>query len=92
MSGSRTHTVTPVRLEPAAPQSRVKQSTSEPLCSPGHLVQMLITVNLHGIFGSNYAFLLFYYCPATDMQNGDEESPSIILVGRGLFSENAHNS
>ena len=28
------NTVTPVRLEPAAPRSRVKHSNIEPLCSP----------------------------------------------------------
>ena len=31
MSCSKTHTVTQVRLEPAAPRSRVKHSTTEPL-------------------------------------------------------------
>ena len=29
--------VTPVRLEPAAPQCRVKHSTTEPLCSLPHV-------------------------------------------------------
>ena len=30
------NTVTPVMLEPAAPRSRVKHSTTEPLCSHGN--------------------------------------------------------
>ena len=33
----------------------------------------------------------FEHYPATDMQNDDEASPSIILAGRA-FSENALNS
>ena len=28
---------------------------------------------------------LFWYCPATDVQNDDEGLPSIILAGRGLL-------
>ena len=31
------NTMTPVRLEPAAPRSRVKHSTTEPLCSLSYL-------------------------------------------------------
>ena len=30
------NTMMPVRLEPAAPRSRVKHSTTEPLCSLNH--------------------------------------------------------
>ena len=29
--------------------------------------------------------MYFEHCPATDMQNGDEASPSIILAGRALL-------
>ena len=29
--------------------------------------------------------MYFEHCPATNMQNGDEASPSIILVGRALL-------
>ena len=32
------NTVTPVRLEPTAPGSRVKHSTTEPLLSPGDVL------------------------------------------------------
>ena len=38
-------------------------------------------VHLVRIFNTN----VFQYCPATGMQNGDEASPSIILVGRALL-------
>ena len=29
--------------------------------------------------------MYFEHCPATDMQNGDESSPSIIFAGRALL-------
>ena len=40
------NTVTPVRLGPAAPWSRVKHSTTEPLCSPPALLKFK-SQNLH---------------------------------------------
>ena len=42
---------------------------------------MLITLEPHGIFGSNFAYSLFY---VTGRQFGDEGFPSIILAGHGL--------
>ena len=35
------NTVTPKRLEPAAPRSRVKLSTTEPLCSDGSVIECM---------------------------------------------------
>ena len=53
-------------------------------------MKMLITLETHGIFGSNFAYSLFY---VTGRQIGDEGLPSIILAGQSWsFSENAHNS
>ena len=43
---------------------------------------MLITLEPHGIFGSNFAYFLFY---VTGRQFGDEGLPSIILAGHGLL-------
>ena len=43
---------------------------------------MLITLEPHGIFGSNFAYSLFY---VTGRQIGDEGLPSIILAGHGLL-------
>ena len=49
-------------------------------------VKMLITLELHGIFGSNFVFL----CISTlschwYKKKDDEASPSIILAGRALL-------
>ena len=58
----------------------------------GQLVKIIITLEPHGIFGSNLPCLYkFTHCPATGMQNGDEASPSIDSTGRGRL-ENAHSS
>ena len=47
---------------------------------------MLITLDSHGIIGSNFVnTYVFYHCPAAGMQKGDEASPSIILAGRALL-------
>ena len=46
---------------------------------------MRITLELHGIFGSNCVYYCILYCPAAGMRNGDEASPSIILAGLALF-------
>ena len=49
-------------------------------------MKMLITLGLHGIFCSKFCILVYFkHCHATDMQNGDEASPSIILAGRALL-------
>ena len=45
-------------------------------------VKMLITLEPHGIFGSNFPYSLFYF---TGRQIGDEGLPSIILAGHGLL-------
>ena len=61
-------------------------------CSEHHLsdqallVKMLITLGPHGIFGLIFLILMYFeHCQATDMQNVDEASPSIILAGRALL-------
>ena len=46
---------------------------------------MLITLEPHGIFGSNFVYLCIYHCSATGMKKGDKASPSIILAGRALL-------
>ena len=46
---------------------------------------MLITFELHGIFGSNFVNLCILHCPATGMKKCDEASPSIVLAGRALL-------
>ena len=43
---------------------------------------MLRTLEPHGIFGSNFAYSLFYI---NGRQTGDEGLPSIILAGHGLL-------
>ena len=43
---------------------------------------MPITLEPHGIFGSNFAYSLFY---VTGRQIGDEGLPSIILASHGLL-------
>ena len=49
------------------------------------LVKMHITLELHGIFGSNFVLMYFNIRPATGMKNCDEVSLSIILTGRALL-------
>ena len=46
----------------------------------GQLVRMIITLEPHCIFETNFACLY----TLTGMQNGDETSPSIISAGQGL--------
>ena len=48
----------------------------------GQLVQMLITLEPHGIFGSNFEYQYILHCPTACMQNGDEAFPSISLAGQ----------
>ena len=38
----------------------------------GQLMKMLITLKLHQIFQSNFAYLFILRCPGTRMQNSDE--------------------
>ena len=48
-------------------------------------MKMLIILEPHGIYGSNFAYLCFFLpSPATVMKKGDEASPSIILASRAL--------
>ena len=49
------------------------------------LVKMLKTLELRGVFTSNFVYYVLLHCPATAMQNGDEASPSIILAGQALL-------
>ena len=49
------------------------------------LVKMLITIEPHGKFGSNFVYLCILTLPSNCMQNGDEASPSISLAGRALL-------
>ena len=50
------------------------------------LVKMLITVEPHGIFGSNFVYIyVFNHCQATGMKKSNEALPSIILAGRALL-------
>ena len=55
------NTVTPVRLEPAAHRSRVKHSTTEPLCSRRTAVIMPYSVNVYAYFNilSTYLFCIW---------------------------------
>ena len=46
--------------------------------SRGQLVKMLITLEPHVYLDQILHAYLFYLCPATGMQNGDEALPSII--------------
>ena len=59
-------------------------SSSIILAGRALLVKMLITLELHGIFASNFVF----YCISTvssGTRNGDEASQSIILAGQALL-------
>ena len=49
--------------------------------SHGELVKMLITLEPDSIFRSIFAYLLIFNFRDTGMQNDDEASLSIILVG-----------
>ena len=50
----------------------------------GQNVNILLTIQMYGIFGSYFAYFILY-CLATGMQNGDEGLPSINLAGQGLL-------
>ena len=46
---------------------------------------MLITLEPHGIFGSNFVCSCVLHCPVNGMKKGDKASPSIILAGQVLL-------
>ena len=52
----------------------------------GQLVKILITLESHGIFRSNFAYLFILTLSSAGMQNGDEALPNIILAGRGIYT------
>ena len=45
--------------------------------SHGQLVKMLISLELHGIFGSNCIRFFFKHCPAIGIHNCDETAGKI---------------
>ena len=49
------------------------------------LVKMFITLEPHGIFGSNFAYLCILTLPSHWYEKCDEASPSIILAGQALL-------
>ena len=49
------------------------------------LVKMLITLEPHGIFGSNFVYLCILTLSSHWYEKCDEASPSIILAGRALL-------
>ena len=54
-----------------------------PACC-GELVKLLITLEPYRIFGSNFAYLFYYYL-TTGIQNGDKGLPIIILASWGIL-------
>ena len=61
-------------------QNGDEASPSINLAGQALLVIMLITIELHGAFGSKFAYL----CILTFLATGDEASPSIIFAGQPL--------
>ena len=49
------------------------------------LVKMLITLELYGIFGSNFVYLCILTLSSHWSEKSDETSPSIILAGQALL-------
>ena len=49
------------------------------------LVKMLITLELDGIFGSNFLYLCILALSSHWYKKGDEASPSITLAGQALL-------
>ena len=72
-------------------QNSDEASLSNILAGQALLVKMLITLDHMVYFVYILYTYVFYHCPATGKQNGDEASPSIIL-GSSSLSQNAHNS
>ena len=56
------------------------------------LVKMLITLERHGISGSNFLHLCILTLSSHWYEKGDETSPGIILADRALLVKNAHNT
>ena len=48
-------------------------------------MKKLITLEPHGIFGSNFVYFCILHCPAIAMTKCDEASPSIVLAARALL-------
>ena len=48
-------------------------------------MKMLITLELHAIFGSNFVYSCIFTLSSHWYEKGDEASPSIILAGRALL-------
>ena len=57
-------------------------SPSHILAGQAHLVRMLITLEMPGIFGSNFLYLCILSLSIHWYAHDDEASPSIILAGR----------
>ena len=53
--------------------------------SCGQLVKMFLTIELHGVFGSNFADLFIPTFSSHWYVNSDKALPSVILAGRGLL-------
>ena len=52
----------------------------------GQLVKILITLEINGIFGSNFAYLFILILSShSGMQNGGEGFPSIIFASQVFF-------
>ena len=49
--------MTPVRLEPATPRSRVKHSTTEPLGSRNQVDMRIIVINVYNCWGNRNEFI-----------------------------------
>ena len=55
------------------------------MADPALLVKMLITLKLHGIFGSNFKYLSILTLSNHLHEKDDEASPSIIFAGPALL-------
>ena len=62
-----------------------KASSSIILAGRTLLVKMLITLEPHGIFGSNFVHLCILTLSSNWYEECNEASPSIILAGRALL-------
>ena len=60
-------------------------SSSIILAGQAFLVKMLITLEPHGIFVSNFVYLCILTLSSHWYEKGDEASSSIILAGRALL-------
>ena len=66
-------------------KKRDEASPSIILAGGALLVKMLITLEPHGIFGSNFVHLCILTLSSHLYEKGDETSPSIILAGQALL-------